>query len=49
MSPAWDRRYVLGVDPENNMRELLGQSDQNGWRTQRKFVDAARTVMDGQP
>jgi ParB family chromosome partitioning protein len=26
-------------------RELLGQSDQNDWRTPRKFLDAARLVM----
>jgi len=26
-------------------RELLSQSDQNDWRTPRKFLDAARAVM----
>jgi len=26
-------------------RELLGQSDQNDWRTPRKYLDAARDVM----
>ena len=28
-------------------RELLSQSDQNDWRTPRKFLDAAREVMGG--
>ncbi len=31
--------------PERTTRELLSQSDQNDWRTPRKFLDAARAVL----
>jgi hypothetical protein len=30
---------------KRSTRELLGQSDQNDWRTPRKFLDAAREVL----
>jgi phage N-6-adenine-methyltransferase len=32
---------------DKTTRELLSQSDQNDWRTPRKFLDAARAVMGG--
>lgn len=32
---------------ELTTRELLAQSDQNDWRTPRKFLDAARAVLGG--
>lgn len=32
-------------DPPPSTRELLAQSDQNDWRTPRKFLDAARRVL----
>lgn len=33
--------------PAPSTRELLAQSDQNDWRTPRKFLDAARMVLGG--
>jgi ParB family chromosome partitioning protein len=36
-----------GANAPQTTRQLLSQSDQNDWRTPRKFLDAARAVMDG--
>jgi predicted transcriptional regulator len=35
----------LSINGTRTTRELLSQSDQNDWRTPRKFLDAAREVM----
>jgi hypothetical protein len=41
-TPAIENKQQL---QKTTTRELLGQSDQNDWRTPRKFLDAAREVM----
>lgn len=35
------------VTDKKTTRDLLSQSDQNDWRTPRKYLDAAHAVMDG--
>jgi phage N-6-adenine-methyltransferase len=40
-------RPLGGFSANRTTRELLAQSDQNDWRTPRKYLDAAREVMGG--
>jgi hypothetical protein len=40
-----DYKVIAITNGSLTTRQLLSQSDQNDWRTPRKFLDAAREVM----
>jgi phage N-6-adenine-methyltransferase len=46
-APRPEPQSMSEPEPKLSTRELLGQSDQNDWRTPRKFLDAAHAVMGG--